>query len=160
MQIEKDKVVNFHYIIKNTDGKELQSTYDNDPIAYLHGHGSMFPGVEESLEGKQKGDKMDATLPPEKTFGLAKPDSIQRISKKYLKHAGRYKVGDAVPLQTKEAVRLVTIKKIGHSMVDIDTNHPYAGQTLVFSLEVIDVRDADPEEIRHGHVHGPGGHHH
>ena len=160
MQIEKDRVVQFHCTITETGGKELQSTRDSDPMAYLHGHGGMFPGVEESLEGKQAGDQVEVTLPPEKTFGLVKKDAQQRISKKYLKRAGKYKVGDTVPLQSKDGVRLVTVLKVGHSMVDIDTNHPYAGKSLNFDITVVEVRDAKPEEKAHGHAHGPGGHHH
>jgi len=160
MQIENNKVVQLHYTITEAEGQELMSTRESDPVTYLHGHNNMFTGVEESLQGKTKGDKLKVTLPPEKTFGTRLENAQQRLSKKYFKQAGKIRAGDAVPLQTKEGVKLVTIVKVGHSAVDIDTNHPYAGKTLVFDLEVVDVREAAPEEISHGHVHGPGGHHH
>ncbi|OZG71182.1 peptidylprolyl isomerase [Hahella sp. CCB-MM4] len=160
MSITKDKVVQFNYILKDTSGEQLETTYDDEPVTYLHGHDNVLAGLEEALEGKNAGDKFDVTLPPEKAYGVPAEDSIKRISKKYLKHAGRYKVGDTVPVKSDNGVHLVTVKKVGHSMVDIDTNHPFAGKTLTFELEVLDVRDAEPEEIEHGHVHGPGGHHH
>ncbi|WP_020410068.1 FKBP-type peptidyl-prolyl cis-trans isomerase [Hahella ganghwensis] len=160
MSITKDKVVQFNYILKDASGEQLETTYDDEPVTYLHGHDNVLAGLEEVLEGKNAGDKFDVTLPPEKAYGLPQEDSIKRISKKYLKHAGRYKVGDTVPVKSDNGVHLVTVKKVGHSMVDIDTNHPFAGKTLTFELEVMDIRDAEPEEIEHGHVHGPGGHQH
>ncbi|WLQ11824.1 peptidylprolyl isomerase [Hahella aquimaris] len=160
MAISKNKVVQFHYILKDQEGKELENTYEDEVITYLHGHDNVLQGLEEALEGKDAGDKFEITLPPEKAFGLRQEDSIKRISKKYLKHAGRFQVGDAIPVKSEQGVQVVTVMKIGHSMVDVDINHPYAGQTLTFALEVVSLRDAAKEEIDHGHVHGPGGHHH
>ena len=160
MQIEKNKVVQFHYIMKDANGEELQSTRDGDPATYLHGHGSMFPGIEEAIKGKQEGDQLELTLPPEKTFGHVRENAQLRTSKKHIKHTGRYKVGDSVVLHTKEGEQLVKVVKIGHSMIDVDTNHPHAGKTLTFTIDVVGVRDANQEELRHGHAHGPGGHQH
>ncbi len=160
MSVSKDKVVQFNYILKNEAGEELETTYDDSPVTYLHGHDNVLAGLEEAMEGKNTGDKFSITLPPEKAYGVIQQNSIKRISKKYLKHAGRFQVGDTVPVQSDDGVHLVTVVKIGHSMVDIDTNHPFAGKTLTFDLEIVSERDAEPEEIEHGHVHGPGGHHH
>jgi len=160
MQIEKNCVVQFHYSMWEGKGEILETSRNAEPVTYLHGHGGIFEGVEESLQGKQKGDRVEVVLPPEQTFGIPRLDAQQRVSKKYLKQAGKYKVGDAVPLQTENGVKLVTVVKVGHSTVDIDTNHPFAGKVLHFDIEVIEIREATAEEISHGHVHGPGGHHH
>ncbi len=72
---------------------------------------------------------------------------------------GKLQLGDVVQLNTKEGMRAVTVTKAGRHTVDIDTNHPLAGQILVFNIEVIELRDASAEEIAHGHAHGAGGHH-
>jgi FKBP-type peptidyl-prolyl cis-trans isomerase SlyD len=66
----------------------------------------------------------------------------------------------AVSLHTEQGARSVTITKVGNKVVDVDLNHPFAGKALSFALDVVEVREAAPEEISHGHVHGPGGHHH
>lgn len=158
--IGKDIVATFHYTLSDEAGQKLESTEGEDPVTYLHGHGNILPTLETLLVGKKPGETVEATLPPEKAYGVRKDNAIQRISKKHLKDIGRYQVGDAVPLHTENGAQLVTVVKIGHSMVDVDTNHPYAGQTLKFTLNVTETREASAEEIEHGHVHGPGGHHH
>jgi FKBP-type peptidyl-prolyl cis-trans isomerase SlyD len=66
-------------------------------------------------------------------------------------------VGDTTMLSSKDGQRVVTVVKVGQSVIDVDLNHPMAGRTLVFDLEVMSVRDATPEEIEHGHAHELGG---
>ena len=85
---------------------------------------------------------------------------VQRVSKKYLTGKGKPKVGGQVTLRLPDGLRLATVLKVGGSIIDVDLNHPMAGLTLIFDIEVLDVRAAEPEEIAHGHVHGTGGHHH
>ncbi|MEP2613765.1 FKBP-type peptidyl-prolyl cis-trans isomerase, partial [Marinobacter alexandrii] len=100
------------------------------------------------------------TVTPEKAYGPRKADAVQRVPVKHLMGAKRWKRGMIAQVQTEQGPRHVLVAKVGHKFADVDTNHPMAGKTLTFDLEVIDVRAADPEELAHGHVHGPGGHHH
>ena len=79
---------------------------------------------------------------------------------KHLSFKGKLRPGMVVQLSTDDGMRAVTVIKAGRHSADIDTNHPLAGQTLTFDIEIVDVRDASPEELTHGHAHGPGGHHH
>lgn len=161
MTISKDSVVRFHYTMRNPQGEMLESTRDdNEAVTYLHGHGNLLPALEQALEGRQAGDQLTLTLSPEQAYGERQANATQRLSKKLFRDVGRFKVGDTVPLQTDHGPRLVTVLKIGHSVVDVDTNHPYAGQTLSFDVEIVEQRAATPEELEHGHAHGPGGHHH
>jgi len=159
MQIEDGKVVSFHYQLFGEDGALIEKTEDQ-PTLYLHGANGMISGVEKALAGRAAGDHFEVTLAPEDAYGERDGDAIQRISAKYLRHAGKLRPGMVVPVQTEEGQRWVTVLKVGLKTVDVDANHPLAGRTLRFVIDVIEVRDATEEEASHGHAHGPGGHHH
>jgi len=158
--VAEDCVVEFHYTLHNSNDELLESTQGDAPRAVLVGHRGILAGVEEAMLGKQAGDKLDVTLPPERAFGLRDETLKERLSKKYLKHVKRLQPGLITQVQTKSGPRPVTILKVGSKVVDVDLNHPRAGQTLTFALEVVSVREATAEERAHGHAHGPGGHHH
>jgi FKBP-type peptidyl-prolyl cis-trans isomerase SlyD len=160
MKIERDRVVRFHYVIRDESGNELESTREDEPLAVLQGRGNVMRGIEDALAGRTTGERFSVTLAPEQAFGPRREDWTQRISKKYFADAARLKPGMQTRLQTEEGVRPVTVIKVGGKVVDVDLNHPRAGQTLTFDLEVVEVREATAEELAHRHVHGPGGHHH
>lgn len=165
MIIETNKVVSFHYCLKE-EGKDdvLEDSHEGNPMVYLHGHKGMLPGVEEAMTGKQTGEDFSITLAPEDAYGEVRENAIQRVSVKHVINPGKkkvkYKAGMHVQLNTQEGPRDVVVVKAGLKSLDVDTNHPFAGKTLKFDIEVLDVRDASEEEIAHGHVHGEGGHHH
>ena len=164
MLIDANKVVTFHYCLTE-DGKDvLEDSHDGDAMVYLHGHNGMLPGVEEALTGKKAGESFSITLAPEKAYGDYQENAVQRVSLKHIikqnKKKVKYKAGMPVQLNTQEGPRDVVVVKAGLKTLDVDTNHPFAGKTLKFDIEVIDVREASEEEIEHKHVHGPGGHHH
>lgn len=167
MAIANNHVVHFHYTLSEVGGSVIESSIepDNDeaqPMACLIGHGNILAGLEEEMMGKEAGEEFSVELPPERAYGLVAQDSIQRIPIKHLVRDGKAKLrkGMAVKVNTEKGVRDVTITKVGKFNVDVDTNHPFAGKTLLFDIKIIDVRDATPEEIEHRHVHGDGGHHH
>ena len=160
MQISKDKVVQFHYNMKDEAGEELESSFGGDPMAYLHGHGNMIVGVENALTDKAAGDKFTITLEPKDAYGERQEDAVQRIPVKHLQGAKVWKPGMVAVVHTEQGQRQVTVLKTGRFMVTCDLNPPLAGKTLTFDLEVVDVRDATEEEISHGHAHGVGGHQH
>lgn len=157
---EKDHVVSFHYVLSETGGAELESSRGGDPMAALIGHGNMMAGVEGALLGRSAGEQFEVTLQPEETFGERRDNWTQRIQKKLVPKGKRLRPGMQVQLQTDDGPRVVTVAKVGSSVVDVDLNHPFAGKTLVFAIEVLDVREASAEELAHGHAHGVGGHHH
>jgi len=165
MQIGKDKVVSFHYIVSEVDGAELESSHGSSPLVYLHGHNGMIKGIEAALEGKSVGDKIKVTLSPEEAYGERRDDAIQRVSVNHIlrdnkKAKPKFRPGQIVHLNTEHGAMPAVVIKAGLKMVDVDTNHPYAGKTLTYDMEVVNVRDAQPEELEHGHVHGDGGVHH
>lgn len=160
MQIEKNKVISFHYRLTDEEGTEIENSYDGDPVAYLHGYRNIIQGLEQAMAGKQSGESFTTTVEPELGYGLRKESSVQRIPIKHLMTKGKLKPGMVVAVQTEHGARQVTVVKVGKFNVDVDTNHPFAGKVLNFAVEILDVRDASAEEIAHGHAHGVGGHHH
>ena len=160
MQIAADCVASFHYVLKEDGGAQLESSAGAHPMTYLHGHDSLLPGLEEALAGKSVGDKFTVTLPPEKAFGELREDSELRVPISQLQGARKWQPGMQAVIHTQHGHQQVTVLKVGHTMATVDTNHPMAGKTLVFDVEVTEVRQASHEERTHGHAHGPGGHHH
>lgn len=159
MKIEKNRVVRFHYTVTEAGGAELESSSGRDPLLFLAGHGGIIPGLEAALEGKQAGERVEATITPDQAYGERREGLVQRIPKKHF-GATRLQAGTGVMLQTRQGPRMVTVLKVGMSVVDVDLNHPMAGKTLVFAVDVLEVREASEEEIAHGHAHGTGGHAH
>ncbi len=161
MKIEKNKVVSFHYALSSVDGEKLESSHKSDPTVYLHGHGGLMYSLETAMEGHVAGDEFSVTIPPERAYGVRKEGAEQRVPIKHLLNAPKkLRKGMAIKINTKEGVKDARIIKVGKFNVDVDINHPLAGLELTFDINVVDVREAKAEEISHGHVHGPGGHHH
>lgn len=165
MQIDKDRVVYFHYRMSEAGADFLEASEPDQPMAYLHGHGNLMPALERALDGRQAGDKIEVTLQPGEAYGMPRPDAQQRVPIKHLVNTGaraaaRLRPGMAVKINTADGPRDARIIKVGKFNVDVDTNHPLAGKALTFAIEVMEVRQATVEELAHGHVHGAGGHHH
>ena len=164
MQISADKVVSFHYNLNDADGALLETSYDADPTLYLHGHSNILASLEDALEAKVVGDKINVTLAPEQAYGERKEGAVQRVPIKHLhNHAAlknKLKPGSRVVVNTQQGPWEALVLKVGKFNVDIDSNHPLAGKTLSFEIEIVDVREATAEELAHGHAHGAGGHNH
>jgi len=160
LEISPDTVVSFHYTLRDESGKELETSRGGEATTYLHGAQNIIPGLETAMTGHESGDLFSAAIKPEEAYGLPRAGSVQRVPAKHLVFRGKLRAGDTVQLNTREGLRAVTVVKAGRHSVDVDTNHPLAGKTLVFDIEVVDVRAATAEELSHGHAHGPGGHHH
>ena len=160
MIAEKDKVVTFHYTLTNAAGEIMESSREKDPMVYLHGANNIIAGLEKAMEGYAVGDTISATLEPEDAYGERNEKNVQRISMKHLKGVGKISVGQVLNLKTNKGQVQVTVLKVGRFNVDVDGNHPLAGVQLTFDVEIMDIREATEEELKHRHVHGPGGHQH
>jgi FKBP-type peptidyl-prolyl cis-trans isomerase SlyD len=160
MEISRNKVVSFHYQLSNSDGTVLEDNFNDTPSLYMHGAENIISGLEKAMAGRTVGDEFEVTLPPQDAYGHIEPNKTERIPAKYLKHEGKMKVGQAVRFNTDKGMRNATVIKVGKFSVDVDLNHPLAGQTLSFKILIKDIRDATDEEIRHRHAHGEGGHQH
>lgn len=161
MKIEENTVVQFFYTLRDDAEQVLESNVGESPIAYLHGHKNMMPGVENALSGRESGESFTVTLPPEETYGERVEGREQRVPVKHLIGPGKkWKAGQVAMVQTEQGQRQVTILKMGKFMATVDTNHPWAGKTLTFDIAISEVRKATAEELSHGHAHGVGGHQH
>lgn len=163
MKIENNTVVQFNYRLRE-DGNEteLETSFGDEPAAYLHGHSNIIPGLEAAMAGHETGDTFTASVAAKDAYGLRKEGQQQRVPIKHLmvKKNAKLKVGMVVNIQTDSGAHPATILKAGKFNVDVDTNHPLADKDLSFDVEVVDVRAATEEEIQHKHAHGVGGHHH
>jgi FKBP-type peptidyl-prolyl cis-trans isomerase SlyD len=159
MQIAKHTVVSIHYTLHNDEGTVLDSSAGKDPLHYIQGIGNLIPGMEEGLEGKQKGDKLEIKVSPEKGYGERNDDLIQKVPRSAFGDQ-EVRPGMQFQAQSNHGAQVVTVTEVGLENITVDGNHPLAGVALNFSVEVMDVRSATPDELEHGHVHGPGGHHH
>lgn len=157
---ERNRVVRFHYQISDESGTALESSRDGEPALALLGHGNLMRGLEDAMLGRRTGERFSVTLLPAQAFGPRREDFSQRVSKKHFSKGTRFQPGVRLRLQTDQGARTVTVTKVGNKFVDVDLNHPLAGQTVVFDVELLEVREATAEERAHGHAHGAGGHHH
>jgi FKBP-type peptidyl-prolyl cis-trans isomerase SlyD len=159
MNITKDSVVQLHYRVSDASGL-IEDSAKGEPMLYLHGHQNMLPAIEQALEGKAAGDALSLVVAPKDAYGERDDNAIQSIQVKHLKGAKKWAPGMTAVVETEHGPRQVKIVKVGMFKAEVDVNHPLAGKTLTFDLNVVSVRPATAEEIAHGHAHGAGGHHH
>jgi len=161
MKVEENKIVVFHYTVSE-GGEKVESSHDRgEPLAFLVGKGSLIPGLEKALTGREANEKFSVDIAPSEAYGERRDDFTQRVPKKYFRDPDHLKPGQLEVLSVSGGgQRQVTVMKVGSSVVDVDLNHPLAGKTLTFDVEIVDVRDATAEELAHGHAHGPAGHGH
>ena len=166
-KIATNKVVSFHYRlceIKNEEkGEWMEDSHGKDPLYYLHGFHNVIVGLEQALEGKEEGDKIEIERQPDEAYGRLRPNAFQRVPIKHLglpPGSGKLTPGMIVTVRTEQGLKQVIVRKAGKFNVDVDFNHPLAGRVLFYEVEVVEVREASAEEISHGHVHDRGGHHH
>lgn len=156
MKIEKNRVVRFHYSVSEPGQEPVETSRDREPMAILVGHGNIIPGLEAAMMDKAEGDSFEVTVTPDQAYGERRENYVQRLPKKHLRNA-RVRPGEQIVLETSMGPRAVTVVKVGATVVDVDLNHPMAGKTLQFQVEIVGVREAEQVEIEHGHVHGDGG---
>ena len=160
MQVAQDRVVSIHYTLTDDSGAVIDSSSGGDPLAYLQGHGNLIPGLERELEGKEAGDTLKVRIAPTDAYGDQDASLVQDVPRSAFGPNANVQVGMQFHAESNQGARTVTITKIVDDTITVDGNHPLAGQHLNFDVEVINVRAATQEELTHGHVHGPGGHHH
>ncbi len=160
MKIEKNSVVSIDYKLTDEQGIVIDTSEGRQPLTYLHGVGALIPGMENALTGKAVGEKFTVTIQPEEAYGQRDESLLRVIAAEELKDIPDLRVGTQLQADTEAGVKVFTVIKIEGDKVGIDGNHPLAGVTLNFDLDVKEVREATAEEIEHKHVHGPGGHSH
>lgn len=159
MQIVDDKVVAFHYTLTDLKGELIDTSEGQEPLAYLHGRGSLISGLENALAGKAAGEKLSLTLEPEEAYGAHDRELVKKIPLSDLEGDRDLEPGMQLEVDFPNGPRTVTVTELVGDEVTLDGNHPLAGKTLKFEIEVTEIREPTEEELNHGHVHSPGGHH-
>lgn len=150
-----------HYTLTDDAGTKLDSSVGQEPLAYIHGHAHIIPGLENALAGKTKGEKLQVSIKPEDGYGERNDALVQELPKAQFETGEEITEGMKFQADTPDGQLIVlTVVKVGGETVTVDGNHELAGTTLNFDVEITDVRAATAEELDHGHVHGPGGHDH
>lgn len=153
MKVTKDKVVCIHYTLTNDNGDVVDSSRERgEPLKYIQGHKNLIPGMENGLEGAQKGDKLNIDVEPKDGYGEVREELIQKVPHQQF---GDQEVSPGMQFtaQTQQGPVRVTVKEVTPEEITVDANHALAGENLHFDVEVMEVRDASEEEISHGHVH-------
>ena len=157
--IAKDHVVSFNYVLTNAEGQTLDQS-GNEPLAYLHGHANIIPGLEKQMEGKSAGESFTATVEPGEAYGEYDESKVQAVPRQMFQGVESIEPGMQFQAQSDHGMEIVTVKAVDENEVVVDGNHPLAGQALTFNVDVVEVRAATEDELSHGHAHGAGGHHH
>ncbi len=168
MVIESNKVVTVHYTLTEgtADGQLVESTTGGEPLVFIFGAGMMIPDFEQKLAGKKLGDKFAFGITADKAYGIYDETALVDVPKSIFEDDGKIpegllEIGQMLPLQDQDGNRLNgMVAAVGEETVKLDFNHPMAGVDLFFTGHVEALRDAEAAELEHGHVHGPGGHHH
>ncbi|MCB1144893.1 MAG: peptidylprolyl isomerase [Leptospiraceae bacterium] len=160
MQIANNSVVSFDYTLKDPEGNLIDSSEGGEPLAYIQGLGHIIPGLEAVMEGKKVGDQFDVTIPPEKAYGTYNEELVQTIPKAHFEEGVNIVPGMQFSAEREGQYYTITVLEVQNENVVVDGNHPLAGMELSFNVNIKEVRAATEEELSHGHVHGPNGHHH
>ena len=161
MLIAANKAVSIDYTLTNDAGEVIDSSAGGAPLVYLHGAGNIIVGLEKALAGKQAGDEIEVAIEPEEAYGEYSAELVSTLNRSLFEGVDELEVGMQFHASAPDGgMQVVTIRDIEGNDVTVDGNHPLAGQRLSFDVKVVQVREASPEEIAHGHIHGEGGHHH
>ncbi|MCK5813995.1 MAG: peptidylprolyl isomerase [Cocleimonas sp.] len=159
MSLTKNQVASVAYTLKNAEGQIIDQADKEHPMAFIHGVGGMIPGFEKALEGKNIGDSFSLVVEPAEAYGERNDALTQDVERAMF--AGvpddQLVAGAQFQAQTDAGVEVITIAGVDGDMIKIDANHPLAGETLHFDVEMLDIRAATEEELAHGHVHAAGG---
>lgn len=159
MIVEKDKAVYFDYTLTDDEGTVLDTTEGQGEFAYIHGHGNLIAGMEKGLEGRREGEAFEITVEPEEGYGEYVEEAVVSMPRSTLEEAGvDVEPGVRVQAQGPEGPIDMTIVDFDDDTVTLDANHPLAGKRLHFAIRVAAIREAHPDEKKHGRLH-PGGHH-
>ncbi len=160
-KIQKNTVATIAYVLKNRKGEILDQAGADEAFAYLHGHDNVVPGLEKALDGLSVGDKLSVTVPADEGYGDYDPARVRTIPKSEFPARMRNpKPGTMLQIEEDGHWRVWRVEKVEADTITLDGNHELAGQDLHFSVEILGIRLASPEELEHGHAHGPEGHHH
>ncbi len=150
------RVVSFHYTLRDPNGRVLDTSAGGEPISYLEGSGQIIEGLDEQLRTADAGVKTRVVVPAHKAYGERDPGQVQRVKRDLLPIQGEINVGDQFQAGHDRHAPVVTVQAIEGDEIVLDGNHPLAGVDLTFDVEVTAARVATADELAHGQGHGCG----
>ncbi len=155
--VKKDRVITMNFVLKNEQGEVLDSSEKGHPLEYLHGANDIIPGLEKALDGKKLGDELTAVIPPVDAYGEYEVSLVDEVSRDQFPGVEDIEPGMQFQTQMDDgAPMIINVTAVDDDVVVVDGNHPLAGMTLVFDIEITGIRAACEEELAHGHVHEAG----
>ena len=147
-------VVSMHYKLTDSSGDVLDSSEGGEPLTYLHGAGTIIPGLENALVGKVAGDSLQVEIPPADGYGEIQQELMQVVPREAFQGVEQLEPGMAFQAQGQDgSSRQIVVREINGDDITVDGNHPLAGVDLHFDVQVVEVREASEEELAHGHAH-------
>jgi len=161
MQIGSETVVTIHYTLTDEKGVVLDSSAGEDPISFVHGAGTMIPGLEKALLGKSAGDALKVSVASADGYGVRDEDLVQKVPRENFP-VEDVQVGMHFQTRSPSGPRIVTVLATDNENITVDANHPLAGTTLNFDVQVLEVRAATAEDLAPscGACESCSGHHH
>ena len=153
------RVIAFSYTLKNSAGEVLDASKTNQPMPFLEGRQQIIPALEDVISQLTEGEKKKITLTANQAYGDFRNEMIMEVPKEELAHL-KLEMGAHLQLELEKQNRVVKVTKITDTHVTLDGNHPLAGVDLIFDIEVVLIREATADELKHGHAHGLHGHAH
>lgn len=160
MKVAKDLVVSLAYQVRTEDGVLVDEATALAPLEYLHGRGSLIPGLEKALADRAVGERFDVDVGVDEAYGDHDENLVQRVPKDVFGDAGELETGMRFLAETDQGPLPVEITAVEDDHVIVDGNHMLAGQNLKFNVEIVAIREATADELTHGHVHNAHSHHH
>lgn len=147
MKITRNKAVLINYSVKDEEGNLVDASKPGEPLMYFQGNGQLIPGLERALEDKEAGDKFTVSVPPSEAYGEFDPSLVTEVPREKFDGADEIQVGMQFQAASQFGVSIVKVVKVADDKITIDANHELAGKTLTFDIEVVQVREADEEEL-------------
>ena len=151
--MSQPRVVTIHYTLTNDQGEVLDSSRDREPLTYLEGSQNIIGGLESALNEKSQGDQAKVSVEPSEGYGEVNEELVQPVPLSAFEGVEKIEPGMQFQAQTPGGPQIVRVVEVQEENVVIDANHPLAGQTLHFDVEVVETREPTEEEVEHGHVH-------
>jgi FKBP-type peptidyl-prolyl cis-trans isomerase SlyD len=150
-------VVSLEYKL-TVGGEVVDQTDDSDPLEFLQGHKNIIPGLEKELYGMSVGEKKSVTVLARDAYGELDPEALIDVPREEFPPEIPLEQGVQIQVRDMQGGLMdARIEKIGDQNVQLNFNHPLAGEDLQFDVSIVSLREPTPEELEHGHVHGEDG---
>ncbi|WP_417529811.1 FKBP-type peptidyl-prolyl cis-trans isomerase [Marinobacter lipolyticus] len=148
--MQKPDVFTVHYVLKNKIGELVDTSEGSEPLHFLYGSQGVITGIQEAVKDRNAGDCLEVTVPPAMAYGDHNPELIRTVPRSMFEGVENLEVGMKFQTNTGDSAQIVQVVGIDGNLVKVDANHPLAGFTLYFDLEIVGRREATEEEVAQG----------